>query len=118
MSTPGRRFKAGDQFKVDGVYYRIVHGDKAPDDLRLDWSGPGPVRAWRPVSLEHVAIIIDAIGENENFLFPPPHAGEGKVWQFLLKVRREGWRQANHDLNLERDRRHHPDLFGETEQAS
>jgi len=108
--SPQRRFKAGDTFKVDGIWYRLVPGRKDPDDLRLDWASPG--WSWRPVSLDHVALIIDAISDNENVLYPPPAAGGGYVWKFVKQALRDGWRKAVYDLQLERDLKHYPKLFG------
>ena len=45
-------------------------GRKASGDLRLDWRW---VTDWRPVErLDHVALIVDAIADNENVLYRPP----------------------------------------------
>lgn len=111
--TNSRRFQAGDRFLYDGIWYRLVPGRKGPDDLRLEWACSG--FAWRPVTLDHAAIMVDAIGENENYLYPPPYAGAGKVWQFVIKALREGWRQAVHDLHLERDHKNYPELYDSDE---
>lgn len=107
--SPQRRFKAGDQFRVEDIWYRLVPGHKGPDDLRLEWASAG--FAWRPVTLDHVGIIVDAIGDNENVLYPPPASGNAKVVKFVRQVFAEGWRKAVYDLQVERDHRHHRELF-------
>ena len=98
----GRRFHDGETFEIPPLQYRLVRGRKGPDDLRLDWRW---VTDWRPVELDHVALIVDAIADNENILYPPPAAGGGKVYQLVRQALREGWRKARHDLHLERMQR-------------
>jgi hypothetical protein len=116
MSSQVRRFKSGEQFQHDGIWYRLVPGRKGRGDLRLEWASAG--FPWRPVTLDHVAIIVDAIADNENVLYPPPAAGGGYVWKFLRQVLREGWRPAVHDLQLQRDRKNHPELFEDGSDAA
>jgi hypothetical protein len=114
--TGSRRFQACDPFPVDGIWYRIRTGSKGTGDLRLDWyvpSGPDQKAAWRPVSLEHAALHVDFIHDNENVIHPPPEAGGAYVLKFLRQVFSEGWRQANHDLHLQRNRKHSPELYGD-----
>jgi hypothetical protein len=95
----GRRFEAGDHFVIPPMEYRLVHGAKHPDDLRLDWRY---VTDWRPVELDHVALIVDAIADNENVLYPPPAHGGGKVYAFVRTALREGWRRARVQLHTDR----------------
>jgi hypothetical protein len=95
-----RRFNAGDQFEIDGVNYRVVKGRKAVEDLRLDWWQDG---RWRPVTLDHVGLIVDMIAENENVLYPPPRfKGGGMVIQFCMTAHREGWHAARNLLHQQR----------------
>ncbi len=100
--TEDRRFHAGETFEVPPMEYRLVCGRKGPDDLVLEWRW---ATVWRPVELDHVALIVDVIADNENVLYPPPAAGGGKVLAFVKTALRHGWRQARHDLHLERARR-------------
>jgi hypothetical protein len=97
-----RRFHVGETFEIPPMQYRCVRGAKHPDDIRLDWRW---MTEWRPVELDHVALIVDALADNENVLYPPPAAGGAKVVQFVLCALRQGWQQARHDLHLERMRR-------------
>jgi hypothetical protein len=106
MTGPERRFRLGDTFEIAPMQYRLVRGSKHPDDLRLDWRW---TTEWRPVELDHVALIVDAIADNENVLYPPPAAGGAKVVQFVIAALRHGWRTARHDLHLERARRQERD---------
>ena len=108
MTTP-RRFKAGDRFQIDGIWYRLIPGRKGPSDLRLEWYMP--VMKWRAVTLDHAALILDAISDNENVLYPPPAAGGGKVVQFVRQVFREGWGKAVYQLQMERDLKHNGELY-------
>jgi hypothetical protein len=96
-----RRFQLGETFEIPPMQYRLVRGTKSPEDLRLDWRW---ATDWRPVELDHVALILDAIADNENVLYPPPAAGGAKVWRFAMTAFRQGWRKARHDLHLERMR--------------
>jgi hypothetical protein len=100
--TEPRRFHDGDRFDLPPHQYRLRLGRKGPGDLVLEWRW---VTDWRPVELDHVALILDAISDNENVLYPPPAAGGGKVWAFVRTVFKCGWVQARHDLHLERMRR-------------
>lgn len=109
-----RRFRAGGPFKVDGIWYRLIQGEKGPDDLRLDWyvpNGDSQKLAWRPVTLDHVFLIVDAIADNENYLFEWPAAGGDYVRRYVMKALKEGYRKAIYDLQMERDLKHHPELF-------
>ena len=97
-----RRFHDGEVFDIPPMQYRVVRGKKGPDDLRLDWRW---ATDWRPVELDHVAIIVDAIADNENVLYPPPARGGAKTWTFVQTAFKHGWRKARHDLHLERANR-------------
>jgi hypothetical protein len=73
--------------------------------LRLDWryhDDKGRISPWRPVELDHVAIIVDVIADNENYLYPPPAAGGAYVFRFVKTALRDGWSKARHDLHLQR----------------
>jgi hypothetical protein len=103
--SEGRRFRAGDTFRIPPMEYRIVSGNKAPGDLRLDWrysDQDGRISPWRPVELDHVALIVDVIADNENYLYPPPAAGGAYVVRFVRTAFKDGWRTARHDLHLQR----------------
>jgi hypothetical protein len=94
-----RRFHVGDTFTIPPLEYRCVRGRKSPADLVLEWRHVGE---WRPVELDHVAIIVDAIADNERELYPPPAAGGGKVYAFVRTALRDGWRAARDGLHRER----------------
>jgi hypothetical protein len=96
-----RRFHDGDTFEIAPFQYRLRPGRKGPDDLVLEWRW---MTDWRPVELDHVALIVDAIADNENVLYPRPAAGGGMVAGFVLTALRSGWRKARHDLHLQRAR--------------
>src|SRR5262249_35000282 len=72
LGEPGmteRRFRAGDTFRIPPMEYRLQLGKKGAQDLRLDWrysDDQGRISPWRPVELDHVALILDAIADNEN----------------------------------------------------
>lgn len=91
------------------MQYRCRSGRKGNDDLVLEWRH---VDEWRPVELDHVAIIVDAIADNENVLYPPPAAGGGKVFAFVRTALRDGWRTARHDLHRERGRKAERQEYG------
>jgi hypothetical protein len=100
-----RRFQAGEAYRIPPMEYRIVNGKKGPGDLRLDWrysDDEGRISPWRPVELDHVALIVDVIADNENYLYPPPAAGGAYVVRFVRTAFKEGWRKARHDLHLQR----------------
>jgi len=99
-----RRFHAGEMFRIPPMEYRIVNGKKGSGDLRLDWrySDKGRISPWRPVELDHVALIVDAIADNENYLYPFPAAGGAYVFKFVKTALRDGWNKARHDLQLQR----------------
>lgn len=97
-----RRFEAGQTFTIGQLQYRIERGDKHPDDLRLDWRYCGD---WQPVVLDHVALIVDMIADNENILYPPPAAGGDYVRRYVIKALREGWRAAVVELHTQRARK-------------
>jgi hypothetical protein len=99
-----RRFTDGERFEIPPMQYRVVRGRKDPEDLKLQWRYMGD---WRPVELDHVALIVDAIGDNEETLYPRERGGRGngKVLTFVKQSIRDGFRQAIHDLHEERARR-------------
>ena len=100
-----RRYHIGQRWSRDGIHYRIVAGDKpvecGEEDHRLEWTING---LWIPVSLEHVALILSVIGENENVLYPHG-SGNGKVMTFASQAIRYGHEQANYWLQIERARK-------------
>jgi hypothetical protein len=99
-----RRFSAGFTCSIPPFDYRLIPGKKGPDDLRLEWrwNDEGRVSPWRPVELDHVFLIVDAIADNENYLYPHPAAGGDYVRRFVMAALRDGWRQARYDLHLQR----------------
>jgi hypothetical protein len=100
-----RRFHAGETFRIPPMEYRLERGKKGVDDLRLDWrysDDDGRISPWRPVELDHVALILDAIADNENILYPPPASGGAYVTRFVRTVFREGWCKARTELHLQR----------------
>jgi hypothetical protein len=109
-----RRFHAGDVFSIPPMQYRIVPGTKraAPGetDLRLDWRYVGE---WQSVTLDSVALILDAIAENENVaLFPPPrYKGNAYVVEFAKRAIRDGHGPARCWLQELRARKHDPGAY-------
>ncbi len=99
-----RRFRAGGAFRIPPMDYRLEPGKKGPGDLRLDWryNDDDGTSGWRPVELDHVALILDAIADNENALYPAPAAGGGYVYRFARTALRDGWHRARHELHLQR----------------
>jgi hypothetical protein len=65
----------------------------------------GYLGEWRPVELDHVALILDAIADNERELYPPPAAGNAYVTRFVRVVFRDGWRAARDELHRQRAER-------------
>lgn len=106
MTSGERRFHDGETLWIPPMQYRLRRGRKGTDDLVLEWRW---VTDWRPVELDHVALIADAIADNENYLFPAPAAGGGMVYRFVKQALRDGWQQARHDLHLQRQRRQERD---------
>jgi hypothetical protein len=96
-----RRYRVGQAFHRDGLHYRIVAGHKAPGDQRLEWRVDGE---WIPVSLEHVALVLAVIAENEAHLYPHG-SGNGKVVTFATTAIRHGHAEANYWLAIERARK-------------
>jgi hypothetical protein len=107
-----RRFHEGDRFSIPPMEYRLVRGKKRPKqgdgyDLRLDWRWPPA--DWRPVELDHVALIIDAIADNEDVLYPPPYfEGGARVFKFVRTAYHHGWAKARADLHVERQHKADP----------
>lgn len=101
-----RRFNEGDTFRLQGIDFRVVRGKKGPADLRLDWLLSV---GWQPVCVDIVGLIADFVYENENYLYPPPRfKGGEKFMAYIRQAVGDGYRQANHDLHLERAVKHHP----------
>lgn len=71
------------------MQFRLVPGSKHADDLRLDWRY---VSQWQPVTLDVVALILDAVAENENVLYPPDHGCKGNAYvvEFAKRAIRDG----------------------------
>lgn len=86
-----REFGAGDQFMAGGVAFRVVHGEKGPDDLRLDWLVNG---YWQPVILDAVFAVVDMVAQNEDLLYPFPARGGEEVIRYLRLAREVGWQRA------------------------
>jgi hypothetical protein len=96
------RFSPGDTFEIPPMQYRLIRGSKGQTDLVLQWRYLGD---WQPVTLDHVALIVDAIADNENRLYPYPAKGGALVHSFVRTALKHGWRQAIHDLHLDRARK-------------
>ena len=99
MTELERRFHVGESFTIPPLEYRCVRGRKGPRDVRLEWRHIGE---WRPVELDHVALILDAIADNERELYPPPAKGNAKVVAFVRLAFGKGWRAARDELHRER----------------
>lgn len=71
-----RRFSAGQVFDIPPMQFRIVEGRKQPVagevDLVLQWRHVAP---WQSVTLDHVALVLDMVAENEDVALFPPRLG-------------------------------------------
>ena len=100
-----RRFRAGDTFRVGNMDFRVVPGRKGPGDLRLDWrynNRAGTGSPWYPLDLEVIALSVDVIADNENYLYPPPASGGDYVRKYVMSALRDGWNAAQTRLILQR----------------
>lgn len=97
-----RRWQPRPWFEVDGLWFKVERGKKAPDDLRLDIlaayrdeeTGLVEARAL-PVSMSFSAILADFFYENENVLYPPPRFKGGKRHsQHMALAEQQGWEVA------------------------
>jgi hypothetical protein len=97
---PGRFFNFG---QLD---LRIVQGEKAPEDRRLDVRCP----TWEPVKMALGGLLTDFFYENEQILYPPtPNVGRGRGQRggaYYLDAMKEaaatGWRPVALRIEAER----------------
>jgi hypothetical protein len=112
VAVTERRFSDGDVFDIPPMQFRIVQGNKRPvageTDLRIEWRHVAP---WQPVTLDHVALVLDAVAENEDIaLFPPRLGFKGNAYvvEFCNRAIRYGHGPARCWLQETRARRHNP----------
>lgn len=113
-----RRFKAGDQFKIDGVHFRVREGDKPVrggsrrgehgHDLVLEWWLPNEDRWVRP-TFAPLALMVDMLCENEDVLYPPPAKGGEYLIEHLLTARHGGHEMAARELAEDKAKRRRRD---------
>ena len=105
-----RRFHAGDCIDVPPMQYRVVPGRKQADDLLLQWRYVGP---WESVTLDQCAVILDAIAENEDALYPPERGYQGNAYvvKFCKMAIAEGHGRARYWLQHARARKHDPGAY-------
>ena len=110
-----RRFSAGQVFDIPPMQFRIVEGRKQPVagevDLVLQWRHVAP---WQSVTLDHVALVLDMVAENEDVaLFPPRLGFKGNAYvvEFAKRAIRDGHGPARCWLQETRARRHDPEAY-------
>ena len=90
---------------VSGIAYRVVPGDKAPGDLRLELRLDG---AWRAVSMELTFLTADFFSENEDAIRQHrPYwrrSGQGYFMDRVYRAVREGWEPVASELREQRQR--------------
>ena len=97
-----RRFAAGDNMELAGLPFRVITGNKAPGDLRIDWYAPSG--EWVPIPMSALFMLFDFFWENEHILYPPSRGYKGgeKLTQALRQAQKHGWRAATDELEAER----------------
>lgn len=105
-----RRFPVGydptRHFNFGLMDLRVVQGDKALDDRRLDLRCP----VWQPIKMALGCLLSDFFFENEQVLYPPtPNGGRGKGvrgGQYYLAAANEaaasGWLPVAERIETER----------------
>ena len=79
-----RRFTPGDTFKMSGLRFRVIRGDKAgsgrepSDDYVMQWENAGG--RWVSIGFDVVALLVDFLYENEDELYPPPGHANARDW--------------------------------------
>ncbi len=69
--TSRRRWAPGQVVNAEGVFLRVMKGDKSPDDLRMDIRLGGE---WVAVRMSLAFALVDFFAENERHLQPVnPH---------------------------------------------
>lgn len=92
-----RRFRAGDRLRASDVEFRIMRGDKAKDDLRLDAWLDG---RWRPVDMELAFLLVDFFTENEDAIRRSYWRwnGDSYFMKEVLSAWKHGWRVPTEKL--------------------
>ena len=104
FSMSERRWTYGTGETREGLRYRVRRGQKGPQDLVMDiWVG-----RWVPLSMETVFLVVDFLGENEDFLYPKSKGklGGDKLIAALRVAYRFGWERAKTDLEWEKKSAH------------
>lgn len=97
----GRRFSAGDTFRMSGMDFRVRQGRKAPDDIVIDWCTSS---GWVPIGFDVLGLLHDFFYENEEVLYPSPmgYMGGAKVTDFERFAVKHGHDAAIHRLESEK----------------
>lgn len=100
-----RRWVSGTSFELGHIHFRVVAGDKAPGDLKIQWNTPS---GWVAIPMSVCAALTDFFVENEEHLKQyRPHwqqSGFSYFWGFLRKAVKEGWKAAADELRQQRER--------------
>lgn len=103
---PTRHFKPEMRLNFQGLDLRIVQGDKAPVDLRLDMYVNG---SWVPVRMELPLMMCDFFADNERALeeYRPNwrNSGDGYFVIQLKKAIKHGWQVVADEIRRQRERR-------------
>ena len=99
-----RRFFNGWGSEISGIHFRVVQGQKSPNDLKIEWL---TAFGWRPIEMDAAALLADFFYENEEALYPQTNGYKGgqKFWEFLRHAMRHGWVRAVGGKNIERSQR-------------
>lgn len=69
-----RRFAAGQTGEIDGIPYRVLRGDKHPDDLVIELHAGGQ---WRRIRMDLGFFLAAFFFENEEVIRPPSYRDTG-----------------------------------------
>lgn len=99
-----RRWNAETNFELAGMQFRVVHGVKAPDDLRLDWlvRDVQGIGHWITVPMSVALMLCDFFFENEDVLYPPPAKGGKYFLDYVRVACRSGWEKAQAGIRMAR----------------
>ena len=111
-----RRWHPTEPFEFDGIYFRIVPGDKITmlgehgKDLRLEIYGEN---GWRAVHMRLGGFLADFFCDNEEVLYPPvtpdgfktQWKGAKKYLAYLRQSWHYGWEKAEAELQAERQQK-------------